>query len=199
MKISTNLNQKGIAHPTMLVLIALVIGTVGLTSFVVVKNNSANRESSQTASQTEAEKSEDLNKLEAVEEENDEVEVPKEEKLVAPVPVEKKTDTSNPDKKDKVYLSMSLVSAVQQGNIVKVHSRVQSPVTGTCNFKLYREGFDKVYSTSTISNSQDCIGQLNVSSMPNYEGWNLHVWFDGSDGKTFAYQDAKPFALTSPN
>lgn len=194
------MKQKGFAHVQLIAGLVLVLGVVSFAAYRVGQSNSTtnnNTENDQTVELAEG--------IEVKEEESKEITVPNEEPEKSPEPVEAKPVETKPaeqapEKKDKIYLSMKSVSATQDGSIVYVNSQVEQAVSGTCNFKLYREGFEKVQSTSKISNSQDCVGQINVASLPNYEGWSLFVWFDGDDGKTFAYQeDIDNFPLTNPN
>lgn len=187
--------QKGIAHPILIGIMVLVVAAVGFTAYRVGKSNSGTVTNSTDASQSDT-----VNEIKVDKEESEPVKIPEEEKKTEPAPI--KTDKpveQAPDKKDKTYLTIKYVSAEQDGSTLAVHSKIEKAVSGTCNFKLYREGFEKVHSSKKITNSQDCKGTLDISNMPNYSGWSLHVWFDGSDGKTYAYQDAKSLSLTDPN
>lgn len=196
------MKQKGFAHLQLIAGLVLTLSLVSFAAYRVGQSNSTsnnNNENDQTIELAEG--------IEIKEEETKEITVPKEEtektaepEAVVPKPVESKPSEPAPVKKDKVYLSMKSVSASQDGSIVYVKSKIERAVSGTCNFKLYREGFEKLMTSNKISNSQDCIGQIDVTSMPNYEGWSLYVWFDGDDGKTYAYQDnIDNFNLTNPN
>lgn len=194
-------NQKGIAHPVLIGLVVLVIGAIGFTAYRVGQNSNSQANNSDDASITDSVGEIDIEKTA----ENETVKIPddeeekEEEKPTTVTDTTKKTESNAPDKKDKTYLNIKSVSVVQDGDKLNVHSKVEKAVSGTCNFKLYREGYEKVHISKSISNSQDCKGTLDISDMPNYTGWSLHVWFDGSDGKTYAYQDAKSVSLTDPN
>lgn len=194
-------NQNGIAHLQLILGLVLVLGVVGFAAYRVGQSNSSDQANQQDTSDVDL-----AQELKVNEEESKEIDVPqeKEEAKVETEPAKKETaqpekTTDSHEKKDKTYLKMKSVSAVQDGSVVKIHSQVEQAVSGTCNFKLYRDGYPKTHTSNKISNSQDCIGQLDISSMPNYEGWSLHVWFDGDDGKTYAYQDSINFTLTDPN
>lgn len=113
----------------------------------------------------------------------------------APAPVK----TATPEvKKDKIYLNLTSLVAAQNGSKIDVHSRLDKPASGTCTFKLYQAGYPKVYATSKIANAVDCVGQLDVSALPIYSGWTLFVWFDGDDGRTYAYQKERLIDITQP-
>lgn len=193
------LDNKGIAHLPVIGLIVLVISVIGFTGYKIGQKQS--NEQANAGNDTS-----EIKEFKPEQEKSDETVIVPEEKDVEVAPAEQVKPAPAPTKpsvkdteKSKVYIDISLVSAVQEGAIVKVHSKIAQNVSGTCNFKLYREGFEKNHTSTKISNSQDCIGDLNVSSMPNYEGWSLHVWFDGDDGKTFAYQKEQAFPLKNPN
>jgi hypothetical protein len=194
------LNQRGIAHIQFILLAVLVVGVVGFASFRVGQMN----KNKQQNNQDQTHSNEEISELKATEEkETEEVNIPSEKQEAAPIstPTETKTATKpTPEqpKKEKIQIGISLVSVNQQGATLNVHSKLDTPASGTCNYKLYKEGFDKVRASNKISNSQDCIGQLNLSGMPNYDGWSIYVWFEGDDGITQAWQDAKPVSLTTP-
>lgn len=194
--------QQGFAHLQLVVLLVLVLGVVGFGAYKVGQNQSDANRNAET---------EDIglaDEIKVVEEEApEEVKIPAEEKPVeekkVEQPVEKKTEPTpektEEKKEDKVWLEMTKVSASQSGSVFKVASRLPQSLSGTCHFKLYQEGYERVYSSKKISNSKDCVGQLNIDDLPTYDGWELHVWFDGSDGNTHAYQKESSVSLTDPS
>jgi hypothetical protein len=203
-KNSMKTNQLGFAHIGLIAVIFVVFGVVGFAAFRVGQHTSQNKET-QTASTPEP-----ASPIKLIEEEKPVVEVtiPAEEKLIekvaepvtekpapAPKPVEQTPKTK---KEDKVWLEMTKVQDIQQGSVVLAQSTLPQAMSGTCNFKLWQDGYEKVFSSNQITNSKDCTGQLDISSLPTYTGWSLHVWFDASDGKTHAYQKESPISLTQP-
>ena len=193
-------SQEGAIQPLPIALAVVVLVVISFSAYRIGQNNSSQQSQTENDSSTEI-----AQEIKTNEEAVEEITVPKEEEpaqpVAAPAPAVEKVEEPvvAEDKKDKVYLNITLAGATQDGVVVNVTSNIESPVTGTCNFKLYQEGYEKVYSSNQISNSQTCSGQLDVSSLPTYDGWELHVWFDGSDGKTFAYQEEQPFALNDPS
>lgn len=192
-------DQKGIAH---LGLIAGLIVTIAVISFGAyrVSQNSSD-EQSQIENEDSSETIDAIEVKEAEEEKADPVEVPKEEKELASAPVEKKEEPveTAEKKKDKTYVQMTKVSAVQDGSVVKVVSKLPSAYSGTCNYKLYQEGYERMYSSNQINASDTCSGQIDISGAKTYEGWELHVWFDSSDGKVSGWQTEEAFPLTDPS
>lgn len=189
-------NQQGLSHIIIVALIVLVIGVISFAAYRVGVSTSSQNQGTGSDQQPLVS---DLK----VEDEQETVKVPKEEEKTEPVK-EVTKPTPAPDektevKKDKIYLNISLVSATQDGDKVNVHSTIEKAVTGTCNFKLYQEGYEKIYTSKKITESKTCKGSLDISDLPTYNGWSLHVWFDGSDGKTYAYQEEKAISLTNPN
>lgn len=188
-------DQRGLAHLYLVGIAVLLVGLGSFTTYRVMQSNNNLSNTPESANDAEPKK-----EIVAVEEEKaDEVDVTKEEEA-KPVEEPKKIQPKpDPVKKEKVYLNISSESVAQDGAVLYVRSVVEKAVSGTCNFKLYQEGYNKVYSSNKISNSQNCEGQLDISNLPTYDGWGLHVWFDGDDGKTYAYQDVIQQPLTDPN
>jgi hypothetical protein len=180
----------------------LLFFVAGVISFGAYRVGQQSSESQQAQDVVNPELAGDIKVVEE-EKTTEVVTIPADEKVVEKVAepvVEKKvvTETIEKKKEDKVWLEMTKVVGAQEGSVVKVQSKLPQALSGTCNFKLWQDGYDKVYSSNQITNSVDCIGQLDVSNLPTYSGWSLHVWFDGSDGKTHAYQKEAPITLQQP-
>jgi flagellar basal body-associated protein FliL len=196
-------DQAGIAHIQLIIGMVLVVGVVSFAGYRVGQSTRTNQQLQEIKEPIVVT---DVSTKEAEQKAADIVEVPPEEKALesTPVPVPaaapKKVEATPKTevKKEKVYVEMSKVSAVQNGTVLNIHSRLASAQTGTCNFKLYQEGYEKVYASIKIQSSNDCIGGLSVAGLPTYSGWSLHVWFDGSDGKTNGYQKEEPISLVAP-
>ncbi len=206
-------NQHGFAHLQIVVAFILVLGVVGFAAYQVgIRNSSDQQDNKKTQAQVELEKS-----LEVEEQKTETVTIPAEKPAAetsttttptsetpkpappkpAPKPVTKAPATET--KKDKVYLALKSAGVSQSGATLTIASKLDKAASGKCNFKLYQEGYDKRFSSNKISGSTDCNGQLDVAGLPTYSGWSLHVWFDGDDGKTYAYQDVMPVTVTNPN
>lgn len=205
-------NQQGAIHFTTALLAIVVLSIVSFAAYRIGASNDASNQS-RTESQ-DVSLADGIKVNEASENEAKEVTIPKKETTADSAPVveppeeqSNSTHTEKPKeevkqeikKEDKVWLQMQKISAAQKGSVVNVSSRLPSAQTGTCHFKLWQDGYERVYSNAQISNSTDCVGQINVANMVTYDGWELHVWFDGSDGKTHGYQTDEPFPLTDPN
>lgn len=204
--------QRGAIHLTTAL---LAIAVLGIVSFAAYRIGASNDLSSQSKAGTEdVSLAEGIKINETEEDEAKAVTIPKKETPADTAPVTEPTKeelkvayTEKPKeevkqevkKEDKVWLQMQKISAAQSGSVVNVSSRLPSAQTGTCHFKFWQDGYERVYSNSLISNSTDCVGQINIANMVTYDGWELHVWFDGSDGKTHGYQTEEPFPLTNPN
>ena len=202
-------SQQGAIHLTTVLLGITLLSIVSFSAYRIgaANNDSNNQEKSDTQ---DVSLTEEIQINEADENEAKEVTIPKEEEPVDTTPVAeavkeepkvvyKEEPKEEVKKEDKVWLQMTKVSAVQEGSVVNISSRLPSAQSGTCHFKFWQDGYERVYSNTQISNSTDCVGQVNVANMVTYDGWELHVWFDGSDGKTHGYQAEEPFPLTNPN
>jgi hypothetical protein len=195
-------NQSGFAHLGIMAIAVVVVGVISFTAFRVGQSQINNRENSES---NQPETVQEI-KVAQEEEQQKEVVIPEEVKEVAAAPVEKQVEkiveptktTDIKKKEDKTWLKMTKVSAVQSGGVLNVVSRLPQALTGTCNFKLWQDGYDKVYSSVSISNSSDCAGQLNVSGLQTYSGWKYYVWFDSSDGKVSASQPEEAIRLVQP-
>lgn len=192
-------NENGFAHLQLIIGLVLLVGVVSFAGYRVGQNQSKeNQESS------DDNKPETVQEIKAVEaEEQTEVVIPEEVKEIAPAPVEEKTTvkTETPTEKkksDKTWLKMTKVSSVQTGGVIDVVSTLPQALTGTCTFKLYQEGYEKVYTSVAIHNSTNCSAQLNVASLPVYTGWTLYGWFDSSDGKVSASQPEEAISIQTP-
>jgi cytoskeletal protein RodZ len=193
------LNESGFAHFQLVAGALLVIGVVSFAAYRVGQNQTNNQQVSETK------QPETVQEIKVSEQdEQKEVAIPEEVKEAPAAPVEEKkttkTETTTTEKKksEKTYLKMTKVSAVQNGSVIDVVSKLPQPLSGTCNFKLWQNGYEKVYSSVTITNSSDCVGQLNVANLPVYTGWSLHAWFDSSDGKTSASQAEEAISIQQP-
>lgn len=194
-------NQNGFSHIIVIAAVALIIGVVGFAAFRVGQSNEA-----QNNQQKEnVDNPKPKNQL-SVEQKSDTVTVPSPEKTSEPVketppptPAPKPAPVEQPKSKtNKTYLKISLISATQQGSVLNIHSKIERNVTGTCNFKLYKEGQPKIHTSNAINNASDCVGQLSLSSINDYQGWSVSTWFDGSDGLTYAYQQAVAAPISKP-
>lgn len=200
-------NQSGIVHLQLIVVAVLVVGVVSFGAFRIGQVSSTRDQAKDENTDTSL--AEDILIKEAEQNEAKEVEIPAEKTSVeeqavpapkpAPKPVEQKPTEETKKKEDKVWLQMEKVVASQEGSVLKIVSRLPSDQTGKCNYKLWQNGYEKVYSSNNINGSRDCKGQLDISNLPTYSGWELHVWFDGSDGKTHGYQKEGAVSLTNPN
>lgn len=191
-------NENGFAHLQLILGLVVLVGIVSFAGYRVGQNQSnKNQESS------DDNKPETVQEIKVVEaEEQTEVVIPEEVKEIAPVVEEKttvKTETPTEKKKsDKTWLKMTKVSSVQTGGVIDVVATLPQALTGTCTFKLYQEGYEKVYTSVAIQNSTNCSGQLNVANLPIYTGWTLYGWFDSSDGKTSASQPEEAISIQTP-
>jgi hypothetical protein len=197
------ITQNGFAHIQVIVLVVLVLGVVGFAAFRVgqtTSNNQAKDTIDEPSLAQDITIKEDEQKEVTIPAEKTEAEQAAVEKPAPTTTTEKKpAPTTETVKKEKVWLNMEQVSAVQTGSFLNVVSRLPSAQSGKCQFKLYQSGFEKVYTYTTISNATDCSGSLDVFNLPTYSGWELHVWFEGFDGKTQGGQKEAPMALTDPN
>ncbi len=194
--------QKGFAHLQLLAAIIAVMSFVAFAAYRVGQIQSNNNKTSSTDDITT------VQEIKTVEsEEQEEVVIPDEVKEAESVPVEKadpepveqKVSEPAPEEKkksDKRWIKMTKISATQNGSVIDVVSKLPETLTGTCGFKLWQDGYEKVYSTSSISNSTDCIGQLDISSLSTLTGWTLFAWFDSSDGTVSASQPEEPITIT---
>lgn len=194
--------QHGFAHIQLVIIGLVVLGVIGLAAVRVNQSTNSNEQAKDLETDTSLAENIAIN-----EDEQKEVTIPAEkeaatEEYVAPpkkTTTVKKTEPVEEVKKEKIYVGMQKIVAEQEGSVVKIVSRLDSPQSGTCNFKLYQSGYEKVYASNTISGVTDCVGQLDISNLQTYTGWELHVWFDGSDGKTYGYQKESSITLTDPN
>lgn len=196
--------QSGFAHIQIVLLAVVVFSVIGFAAFRIGQASN-NREQSKDLD-TDTSLAQDIT---IKEDAKKEVAVPAEKETasqekVATTPkttttTEPKKVTEETKKEDKVWLKMEQVSAQQTGSFLNIVSRLPSPQSGKCNFKLVQSGYEKVYTFTSISSSTDCAGSLDVSNLPIYSGWELHVWFDSFDGKTQASQKEAPISIVKPN
>lgn len=203
------MNQKGFAHVQLIAIVFTAVLVVGFAGYRIGQHQSSRVDRSGDLDDIAT--IEGLEILEQEQSQTKKVDIPEEKSEVAEVPQKtesttpsqpapKKTEPeSQPKKQDKVWLNMTQKSAVQNGSQLNVVSELPKALSGTCNYKLWQEGYQAVYSSSKITSSSTCSGSINVSSLPTYSGWELHVWFDGSDGKTSASQKQTQISLTNPN
>lgn len=195
-------SQHGIINPLVVIIIVAVLAVVSFSAYRIGQSNSSEDSQSKTDT-SDIDLAQSKTITEEEKEPSEEVTIPEEEKTVAPVPVkEEPKPVEQPAEKKKteeVWFQMTKVSAVQDGSVVKIVSKLPATYSGTCHFKFWQDGYDRVYSSTQITNSTECSGQLNVANMPTYDGWSLHVWFDANDGKTHGYQTEEPFPLTNPS
>lgn len=195
--------QSGFAHIQVIIIGAVVLSVVAFAAYRVGELQTSNDQAKNETA--DAGLVDDITIKEETVDESKEITIPSEKDVATTQPVEKKPASENKKepveekKKDKVWLEMKKITATQDGSVVNIVSRLPSKQSGTCHFKLWQDGQEKVYSSKTISSATDCVGQLDVSSLATYSGWELHVWFDGSDGKTHAHQKEASITLSNPN
>lgn len=192
--------QQGFSHVVLVAMVVLLVGVIGFVAYrfgVITSTRNQEIQTEQTPLASDLKIEEEKSETVKVPSEKKKTEAVKEETKPAPAPAPEEKPVE--DKKEKIYLDMTYVSASQDGDSFLVESRLEKNATGTCNFKLYKEGQEKVYATKKISDSKTCKGSLDISDLATYSGWTLYVWFDGSDGKTYAYQKEKSVSLSDPN
>jgi HD-GYP domain-containing protein (c-di-GMP phosphodiesterase class II) len=197
--------QQGLSHILLVFGVVITISVVAFGAYRVGSNSTNNSELQNASEQQEIDQEDELVAVEPKEEEKETIEIAAEKTELQKIEeskeeeVKKQEPVQQEKKKEKRYIEMTKVSAQQSGSVVKIVSRLPEKLSGTCHYKLYQEGYERIYSSNSISNATDCVGQLNVADAPTYEGWELHVWFDNTDFSVFGYQLEEAFPLSNPN
>lgn len=182
-------------------LIVLLVGVIGFTG-VRVYNAKRSVDAANDAAVEVAEKAakfdpakvikvEEEKETEQVEKTEDEAEVEKE------IEVEVSKPTTTVEEKPKpTNISLTLVEGAQVGENVVVSSQLASNQTGTCNFKFRLEGYEKIYKSVAISNTNMCAISVPVGEFPASGEWSVYTWFVNSNKTVEAYQDTYGISVT---
>ena len=194
------LNQSGFIGPLELLAVVFLVGLIGFTAWRVISirssvndslNNTDNSSESGTLNPIKVNEPKDEPKEVTIPEK----EVPKETVAVAQEETKPKPKTEEPKKKIN-YIKFSSRSASQDEDMIDASGVLSSNQSGTCHFKFKKDGQEKVYVTSSITDSKNCSKSIPTASFPVGGQWQFYIWFTSSDGKTQAYADTFSVEIT---
>lgn len=194
------LNERGMIGLAELAALVALSAIIGFTVYrVTTIKSQVDNTLTNTADSSESAQKQPI-KVSQADEKPKEVTVPEEKEVKDEAPVNTEETKPKPPEEDKkkdiTYLKFVKGGGDQQGDSVVVSGTLESNQSGTCHFKFKKDGQEKVYKTSSLSNAKTCSKTISVSEFGASGSWQFHLWFTSKDNLVQAYQDVYAIEVT---